>query len=388
MRRLLLVLALVACGQVEGPGPPPPPGPPAPPPPPPPPPPAPWAYRAPVDRGDGLGGAFAAARGLDTARTSSLIRSVLSGATPNIHAILIYRLGDLVLEEYFPGTARFDGQFRTYTADSLHELYSVSKSVTSAAVGIALASGAIPTLDTRIAPTIPDYASQTATDLSTLTFRHLLTMSAGLAWDESSTDYTDPANDHRKMDASPDPLTYLVTRPKAANPGVRFVYNSGLTHLLGELVKRRVNQSLDGYAATRVFQPLGITQYFWYRYPNGVTHAGGGLFLRPRDMMKFGVLYARFGSWQGRRVIDSAWVAQSTRAQAPGAGGYGYQWWIDSWTVNGRTISGYSAQGIGGQYVFVVPSLDLVVVFTGNQPAAQQLLPFQLMRNYVLPAVR
>ena len=315
-----------------------------------------------------------------------MVRSIIDGSVPNIHSVLVYRRGDLVLEEYFPGTMRWDGIHRVFTRDSLHDLYSVSKSVTAAAVGMALASGAIPGLDARIAQDFQDYAGRTSTDLSAMTVRHLLTMSAGLAWDELSTDYLDPANDNRKMDLSLDPLTYLLTRPLAAAPGTRFAYNTGVTHLLGELVRRRTGQPLDTYAASQIFQPLGIGRYFWYRYPGGLTHAGGGLHLRPRDMMKFGVLYANFGRWRGTRLLDSLWVVQSTTKQAPGSS-YGFQWWIDAWTINGQPVSGYSAEGLAGQFIFVIPSQQLVVVFTGNNPGQAEFIPFQLMRNYLIPAL-
>ena len=359
---------------------------PIPPPPPPPPSPQPWQYQAPPNLGDGLGGAAATARGVDTARISSLVRSINSGATPNIHAVLIYRGGDLVLEEYFAGTMRWDNRFRIFGRDSLHDIYSVSKSITGAAIGMSIAAGTIASVDAKVAPTFQDYVAQTTTDLSAMTVRHLLTMSAGLAWDELSTDYTDPANSNRLMDQSPDPLAYLVTRPRAAAPGSRFAYNTGLTHWLGEYVKRRNNQSLDQYVDARLFNALGIDRFFWYRFPTGLIHAGGGLHLRPRDMMKFGVLYRNFGRWQGSRVVDSTWVVQSTTRQAPGAA-YGFQWWIDSWTVNGRTVSGYSAQGFAGQFIFVIPALDVVVVFTGNNAGQTQFLPIQLVQNIILPAL-
>lgn len=344
-----------------------------------------YTYAAPADIGDGLGGADAASVGINAAWFETMVRQIEDGLWPNIHSVLIYRSGELVLEEYFSGVMRSDSTYRDFGRDSLHDVYSVSKSFASATVGVAIASGAIASVDEPVVDFFPEYA-YLGGSLATgeLTVRHLLTMSAGLEWDETSTSYTDPSNSHAQMRAAADPIEFVFSRAQVAPPGTEFVYSTGLTSVLGELVSRATGELYSDYIAQVIFAPLGITEFDWLDFYNGTLEtAGGGLQLRPRDMLKFGVTYLDGGSWQGSQVVPEAWVVEST-APHPPAGYYGYLWWLGARSVDGNTWSFFRALGLGGQHIFVFPEIELVVVFTSNGSGSG---PYDLMDRYILPAI-
>jgi CubicO group peptidase (beta-lactamase class C family) len=301
--------------------------------------------------------------------------------------VLVYRRGDLLLEEYFPGTKRWDGAFYEFDRSVLHDVFSVTKSFTSAAVGIAIEEGHIQGVDQPVVEFFPELTSLGGNlEDGSLQIQHLLSMSAGIEWNELDVAYDTPTNDHSRMNASEDQIRYVFERPTAAAPGTSFTYNSGLSMTLGEIVARATGEPLPEYLQSRLFGSLGVTDLFWYEYPSGITHAGGGLQLHPRDLVKFGVLYLDGGLWSGDRLLPEGWVEASTSAQVPDEA-YGYQWWLDSWIVSGRTVEGYSAVGLGGQFIFVVPELELVAVFTSNNDGDEMFLPMTLMRRYVLPVV-
>jgi CubicO group peptidase (beta-lactamase class C family) len=151
----------------------------------------------------------------------------------------------------------------------------------------------------------------------------------------------------------------------------------------------------DEFAKRYLFGPLGITKYYWWKFPDGAVETGSGLALRPRDMAKIGYLFLNGGRWQGKQIVSEQWVADSTKNYVDArqfrswldADGYGYQWWLRSFHINGQTISSYHAAGMGGQFIFVFPGLKMVAVFTGwgeNELGKQ---PFDMVRRYILPAV-
>jgi CubicO group peptidase (beta-lactamase class C family) len=369
---VLLLLAAAACGDavptdVEGP--------------------APYSYASPADIGDGLGGAEASTVGLDQAGLQRMVREIELGLWPNIHSVLVFRSGELVLEEYFEGTMRSDSTFREFGRDSLHDAYSVSKSFTSAAVGLAIASGDITSVDQPVADFFPEYVYLGGALASgDLDVHHLLNMTAGLEWDESSVSYTDPANSHTQMKNAADPIEFVFSRDQVEAPGIDFVYSTGLSSILGEIVARATGTGFEDYLDQELLEPLGITEHAWLTpyYNDGLAFAGGGLQLRPRDMLKFGVLYMNGGVWQGQQIVPSAWVSSSTEQQGPEGSLYGYQWWLGSLVRDEDTTPMFRAAGLGGQHIFVFPGVDLVVVFTGNGSGSG---PYELTSLYVLAGI-
>jgi CubicO group peptidase (beta-lactamase class C family) len=299
---------------------------------------------------------------MDSALLEQLRTHARESAFPNIHAILIVRHGTLVFEEYFNG---FERETRQFTA-------SVSKSVGSVLLGIAIDRGLLPELaergvETPLRDALPEYADLLAEpEKRDLTLRHVLTMSAGLEWDEQSHPYSDPRNDWIRASRSDDPVGFVLRRPVVTEPGTVFNYNGGLSITLAHLVERGAGVGADRFAEQYLFGPLGITDYVWEHLPNGMTDTDGGLHLRPRDMAKLGQLYLDGGVWRGTRVVSQSWVRESTREHivTEGQPNYGYQWWCGDFHFGDRAAFTYFASGHGGQKIYVFPDLDLVVVLT------------------------
>lgn len=328
---------------------------------------------APAQLDDGWKTASPEAAGLSSARLAAMVRAIETGQYTNVHSVLIERDGRLVFERYFAGEDERWGdplgrvQFGPQT---LHDMRSVGKSVTSALVGIAFADRPSD-LDRSILEFFPEYAKQASPGSHAITPRHLLSMTAGWQWDESMP-YWDPGNDERAFNHSADPLGYLFSRPLVAAPGTRWTYCGGATELLAQLVQRRTGTDFTSYARSALFAPLGVTEFEWVGRPGKGPAAASGLRLRPRDMLKFGSLYAHEGRWQGRQVIPAAWVSESLRRHAdvpdfpPWDMGYGYQWWEGVSSADPGLGTVHAAFGKGRQRVFVVPTLGLVVAITAG----------------------
>ena len=348
-----------------------------------------YTYDVPERTDDGLATGHLSDHGLDLQRITQLIDGTLDGTYVNIHSVLIVRHGVLVLDEYFPGRD-YDGSYTVWDRDILHTLQSVTKSYNSALVGIAIDQGRIESVDDKISTYLPEYADIfEGSERDSIRIEHLLAMTAGLYWDEWTYPNDDIRNTNVAMARSPDPVRYALELPVLAPPGTTFRYNSGMAITLGRIVHNATGLEPDEFAEQYLFGPLGITDYYWYRCSDGTVHTGGGLWLRPRDMAKFGLLFLNGGRWGDEQVVSEAWVNESVQphAQAPGVR-YGYQWWLDAYRFSGQRIDGYSARGRGGQYIFVLPDLDLVAVFTGwndNEVAAQA---HEMLRDYVLLALR
>jgi CubicO group peptidase (beta-lactamase class C family) len=205
-----------------------------------------------------------------------------------VHAILIERNGRLIYEEYFDG---FDerwgeslGQVQM-TAESKHDLRSITKSVVSALVGIAHSEGKIPSLDEPIVKWFPEYPELNTPDRRRVTLAHALSMTSGFDWNED-VPYNDPRNDEIRMTRDPQPLQYALARPFANDPGTEFKYNGGLTQVVAAVLVRATKTALQEYARTKLFEPLGITEVEWVGDLPGMPSAASGLRLRARDLTK------------------------------------------------------------------------------------------------------
>jgi CubicO group peptidase (beta-lactamase class C family) len=220
-------------------------------------------------------------------------------------------------------------------------------------------------------------------------------MTAGLSWDEWTHPYSDPRNDWAAMRQNKDAARYVLSRPVASPPGTQFVYSGGLSFVLGEIVHHRSGMRLDEFAERHLFGPLGITKYYWHKFPDGSVEADSALALRPRDMAKIGYLFLNGGRWEGKQIVSEQWVVDSTKnyvdaRQFPSwhnDDGYGYQWWLRSFRVHGERIDSYHAAGMGGQFIFVFPSQQMVATFTGWSENELGKQPFDMVERYILPAV-
>ena len=285
-----------------------------------------------------------------------------------LHSILVVRHGVLVLEAY---NHPFNGETR-------QSVYSVTKSITSALVGIAIADGNLNSVDSSVVSYFPSVSLDDPRK-EAIQVENLLAMNSGIEWMEP---LHSGLNDLWGIIEADDPAQYFFNPALVEEPGAVFNYNSGGSHLLSMLVQETVGQPASDLATERLFTPLGIRDYFWKSDFTGHSIGGTGLELRPVDMIKIGQLYLDYGEWQGRQIIPSDWVSASSRVHSNPSSevGYGYQWWI-------RPQGDYYALGWGGQKIRVFPEQDMVVVFTAGE-SGEGMLHNDLVDSFILPAVR
>ncbi|MGA2241250.1 MAG: serine hydrolase [Verrucomicrobiota bacterium] len=353
-----------------------------------------YQYTVPENTNDGWETASLNSVNLDINLIKELFERIGSNSYENIHGVLIVKNGKLVVEEYFSGQDS-KGQYRSFKRDTLHEIHSATKSVNSILIGIAIDQHLIRGVDEKISTFFPEYSDIfTNKETDAICLKDLLSMTAGLSWDEWTYPYTDPRNDAAVMASKADFFRYVLERPIATTPGTKFVYNSGISLMLGEIIYKASGLRADKFAEHYLFSPLGITNYFWGKAPNSVVNTLGGLALRPRDMAKIGCLFLNGGRWQGKQIVSEKWVKESTKQQIGAnqlptwflADGYGYQWWLGSFHVRGQTVESYSARGRGGQFIIIFPTLQMVAVFTGWNDNELLRQPLDMLQRYLLPA--
>jgi CubicO group peptidase (beta-lactamase class C family) len=253
-----------------------------------------------------------------------------------------------------------------YRRGDLHTMQSVTKTVTSVLIGVASARKEFPDPETPVLRFF-DAAEVKNVDARKrrLTIRHLLTMSAGLDWNEDLP-YQDPNNTGSAMEASFDWVRFTIDRPMAHEPGEVFKYNSGATQLLSYIFRKATGTDIEEYAHRHLFGPLGIEHYYWKRDPTGLIDTEGGLYLRPADLAKIAYLYHRQGVWEGKVLVEPGWVKASLSPSVTVAAGkvkYGYKWWLYSYGKDNNRWA-WGGSGFGGQRPIVVPDYDLVMVVT------------------------
>lgn len=341
-----------------------------------------YSYQIPQETDDGWQISSLHAEGVDPDKINDLFSDILNKRFKNIHSVLLVKNGKLVLEEYFYG----------YERDSKHEMHSVSKSITSILVGIAIDQQMIPGVDEKVYEFFPEYRGTRWIDQKyDITVKHVLTMSAGIDWDEQSHRLTDRRNDIVAMLYSNDWFQYVLNKKQIEGPGKRYNYSGGLNLLLGGMIKNSSDLYADKFAEQYLFSPMGISDYRWHRHPDGTVNTQGGLSLRPRDMAKIGHMFLKGGRWQGKQIVSRTWIDESTKAHIPAYFGlkYGYQWHRGQTTVNGQVFETFFAWGRGGQFIFVLPEFDLVAVFTSRpyDNAYGVFFPLGIVPNYIIPAM-
>ena len=296
-------------------------------------------------------------------------------AGTNLHAVLIEQGGRLRLEAYAHGVDRpinaFLPRLRHFGAGAAHDLRSISKSVLGLLVLIAHSEGSLPSLERPVLDYFPEYADLRSGPLDALQLIHLLNMSAGLAWDESGS-YASLANSETRMRLSRDPLRHVLTRPRLAAPGERFLYSGGNSAVLAEVLERATGQPLGAFAQAKLFAPLGITQSEWVSDRHGKALAYSGLRMSARDLARIGRLLLDDGRWQGHALLPEGAVRTLFEPQIDADDGLRYsdQWWLSP--VNAEPAWS-AAFGNGGQRLYVLPALDMsVVIFAGDYNRPQQ----------------
>jgi len=294
--------------------------------------------------------------------------------TANVHAVLVARGGKLVFERYFRGSDEIPGLIYgrrvanvSFDADTLHDMKSVSKSVASLAVGIAIDQGLIRSVNEPIFSFFPELSDLGSPEKERIQLSHALTMSMGLKWVEATPATGDYNNDEARMHMARDPCRYVLGLPATAPAGRDFFYNTGALTLVSAIIRKATGRPLDEFTRETLFEPLGIAEAEWSRV-RGDTDAGGGLRLRPRDMAKIGQLVLAGGRWNDRQLVSKAWIETSTAPKIKATDGlfYGYLWWLGRSLLNGLEVHWAGALGRGGQSIRIVPELDLVVVVTAG----------------------
>ncbi|WP_207484750.1 serine hydrolase domain-containing protein [Arenibaculum pallidiluteum] len=329
--------------------------------------------------------------GFDATLGDRLDAAFADGTLAGLHGVVVIRHGKLRIERYYPGADERWGQALgvvEHRADLKHDLRSVSKSVVGLLYGIALEERLVPPLDARLLEQFRKYPDVLEAEAKrAITIEHVLTMTIGLDWSEELP-YTDPRNSEIAMELAPDRYRYILDRPMKDSPGERWAYNGGATALLGRLIAMGAGKPLLSYAREKLFGPLGIEDVEWVEGADGEPAAASGLRMRPRDLAKIGQLVLNGGTWDGRRIVSEAWLqaSHSPHAEIGGKMRYGYHWWLSALPGGERVIAGF---GNGGQRLFIVPGLDLVVVIAAgryNQPQEGG-LPGVVLNDFVLPGL-
>jgi CubicO group peptidase (beta-lactamase class C family) len=334
--------------------------------------------------------------GVDGARLCG-IAARLKANGDNVHSVVVVRHGKLIFEQYFAGYDQPWGQpdkVYDFDASTKHDMRSVSKSVTSLLVGIAVGRKLV-SLDDPIIKFFPEYAALVSPGWENVTLRHLVTMSSGMQWDENRR-WNDPKNDEPHLGNEADPIKYVLSKPIAAPPGTQWTYNGGSTNLLGAAIEKASGKAFDAFAREALFEPLGIADWEWKTYENGKIGPAAALRLRPRDAARIGQLVLDRGAWNGQQIVSAQWIMDSVapRFQALGYFGglffYGYQWWIGRTLSDGKDIPWIAAQGWGGQRIYIIPELDVVVATTSAMYGhpREGVAALDMLYSFVIPAVR
>jgi hypothetical protein len=276
-----------------------------------------------------------------------------------------------------------------YRGRDIHTLQSVTKSVTSALIGVAIQRKEIRGVDAPLLSLLAGYdGSRVDPRLRRATLADLLTMRTGIEWHEQDRPL-DSTNTTIQLEASRDWVQFTLSQPMDAEPGTKWVYNSGTSHMMSAILRNATGMTADKYAEAHLFGPLGIRDYHWKREPRGLPDTEGGLYLDAEQLAKIGYLYLNDGVWDGKRLLPEGWVKASTarhvdRANAAGYG-YGYQWW----RLDRRNTEIWAALGFGGQFLLVLPAQRIVAVINSWSVWGDgRAMPVAALADVLIDAVR
>jgi CubicO group peptidase (beta-lactamase class C family) len=319
-----------------------------------------YVYRIPKKLNDEWKVSSLRAEGMDEALIVKMTNQILDGRFKGIHSMAIVKNGRLVYEAYF----------KNYTRESLHKIHSITKSISSILIGIAIDKRYIKSVDEPIHKFFSSYV-HTFDDPAKrrIKLKHILTLTSGFDWMERQYPYSDPRNNEHHQVRSDDWIGYVLERPMRDEPGTKWEYNTGSVHLLSGIIKQATGQFSDKFAEKYLFEPLGIKKYEWNRDPKGYPCTGGthgGLRMRTRDVAKIGHIILNRGKWKGRQIVSEDWVKLSTKLHydPQNFNALGYLWWHQSLVIHETKIESIYGAGYGGQSLTIVPNLNLIIVFT------------------------
>lgn len=275
----------------------------------------------------------------------------------HLRSCLIYRQEKLIFEHYRHNQVEHE----------LAKVNSCTKSFLSALICIALDQGIFPSVDTKLHECVPMLDKETGSWRKDITIQHLLTMSGGWRWEEFG-----GLNSFPHMTRSQDWVSFALEQPMANQPGEVMEYNSGSSQILSHLLVQATGDSIVSFAETYLFGPLGINDFRWEQDPQGIHTGGFGLSLRPIDLLNFGRLYLQQGRWENQQLISPELTLHSVqpaiKVTAPWSGYYAWHWWCDRFEEDGKpSFEYFYSRGYGGQFIYVIPSLEAVVVLTDDR---------------------
>jgi len=335
-----------------------------------------YQYSKPVQFDDNFNCSNLADAGIDSTLIIELINKILLREIPNIHSLLIMKDNKFVLEEYF----------YNYSPNRLHRVHSVTKSFTSALLGIAIDRNFIADTNEPVWKYFSDRNStKWVNDKYVVQIAHLLSMSAGLDWKGLTIGET---NDDIDMYKTADYFGYLLNKDLRYKPGTNFCYNNGLSLMLGHVIEKSSGLPVDSFAKENLFKQLEINNYSWDMDDNRITRTDGGLKLRPRDMLTFGQLYINGGKWNNKQVISENWIQKSTEAKINSTDQeYAFHWWIRNYSINNILFRTIYALGHGEQAIILVPEQKLAFVMTAGNYLQSEHRPFEIMAQFILPSI-
>jgi CubicO group peptidase (beta-lactamase class C family) len=348
-----------------------------------------YSYAPPISENDGWRSERGRAVGFDEDKLQSLVQRIADTLptlprAPSIHSLLIARKGKLVLEEYFAG----------YQRDDVHDTRSAAKTFTSVLLGAAVLEGAPLSPETTIASLLGYEAPFANPDprKQRITLANLMTHSSGLACDDNDDNSPGNENTMESQTAQPDYWKFMLDLPMSTDPGTHYAYCSGGMNLAGGALRAATKKWIPDLFDRTLAQPLQFGRYYFNLTPNLEGYLGGGMRIRPRDLLKVGQLYLNGGTWNGKRIVSQSWVTRSTAKQTSdsSSNGDGYAWHRNALKSGTRTYREYEANGNGGQLLIVVPELNLTVVFTaGNFGDYRVWRQFRddIVANAIIPAI-
>ena len=352
-----------------------------------------YHYKTPPQLKDGLQTASLSDVGIDSNKIISLTNKILNSTYVNIHSLLIIRNNKLAYENYFPGQEDLfygDSSIINHDKDYIHECRSVTKSVVSACVGIAISQGKIKSVNEKVFQYFPEYSRYDTGMKKNMTIRDLLTMSSGIQWREGD---SASANQEVTMMHSKDPVEYFLSQPMVAKPGEVWNYNGGCTQTLAAIITKTTGEDIDAFANKHIFLPLGIKQFKWDKTKTGFYWCAGGLRLTSRDMAKFGFLYINKGTWNNKNILPVSWINESLNyyftTVYPDTK-YGYQFWGADLTIDNEVLKGFAAMGNGGQIVLVFPAASIEIIVNAGNYYNPKLgsQTFDMIAKEIFPAIK
>lgn len=349
-------------------------------------------YSVPVAKADDWQVASAIDLDMDVSLLEQLLTNINSNTFGfrNMDGVLIVKDNQLVFERQLRNQLDVtDGWANNQNLD-IHAVHSVTKSVMSAAIGIAIDRGDIGSKDDLALSYFSDYTplANDSQAKQQMTIENWLTMQHGLQWNEWNVNYLDDANQNKQMIDADDPMRFLLDLPSVSEPDTDYAYSTGISFALGRIISRTSGQRFYDYVRQHLLEPMNIQQYDAWFMAND-AHAGSALYLTMRGMAKFGQMYLDQGQWMGQQIVPASWVAASTQEHvAEGNIRYGYQWWINTFTSNGVDYEAFYANGWGGQFILVFPQLNSVVVLTGHRyedGQAEQTSVRTMLQDYIIP---